>query len=67
MSILAIITTFVRYLPDLIGIVKQIIAWIQAGVAETEIRQRLADFGKAIDAAKTTHNTSGLEDAFKGQ
>lgn len=55
-----------KFLPDLISIVKTIWGWVQQGIADAEIKRRLALFDQAAQIAKDTKDTSKLEDLFGG-
>lgn len=55
---------FLMAVPDLIGIIKQIWAAIEAGKDFIELRINLGKFDKAVGKAKKEKDTSELEDLF---
>jgi enamine deaminase RidA (YjgF/YER057c/UK114 family) len=57
----------VKFLPELIALVKYLSKKIEEGVSEAQLRSALKQFDSALDKAIATKDTSDLEDIFRGK
>ena len=59
--------TFIKFLPELIELVKYLSKKIDQGVDEAKIRASLKQIDGALDKAISSKDTSDLEDIFRGR
>jgi hypothetical protein len=59
--------TIIKFLPELVSLVKWLSQKISEGVDEAKLRAALQQFDKALDKAIKTKDTTDLENVFRGK
>lgn len=65
MSIMSAIVTFIRYIPELIKIYREIAGLIEEAKDTKEATKKAGEIAEAIKKARATKDTSDLEDMFR--
>lgn len=59
--------TILKFLPELISLIKLLTKKINQGIDEAQIKASLKHFDGALDRALKTKDTSALEGVFRGK